>query len=485
MPHPFTYIDLEGQTRRTTFAKVFEAAARVRAFYDAIDERYVERGDLLRIVKCAQLMREHALVIGPTGSAKTDVVKAIYGGIQGAKVWAKKMTRFTTETHLFGGFDKRRMDDTGHLWHMTEGTLAEANLALIDEFFDASDHTLRALLGVLNERVTHNGPQQMDHPLLAAVACTNFRPEDMPSRAAMLTAVVDRFLFVHEVEYVQEPTNRLRMLSLFLDGVRHKPLPPLSLSDLELVSGVVVGSNPDLFSDHYVREAYQELTYNYCKGRGEDRWLSDRRYVKAAQMVEVNAILNGRRTATFDDLWAVEPLIVSSMEDLDLLQRIRKESVEKWVAKAARREIDRETEALNVIRKKIPANVDWSKLSTPEVDNALEQLAALQTELEGFEAETIEVQQMVTQGMIALHRLNEAADNRILDIAEAAIPADIDKVPEQAIKGVRDQLVVIEKRLSEVVPRGEAAIVRMARIRDNLLHAKTALELRFLGTPTA
>jgi len=241
-----------------------------------VSMRFVEREDVIRKIMYAFMMREHVLLDGPTGSAKSDLIDTCIEGIVDATIWQMDLTRFTTDTHLFGNYDVRKMREEGHMVHMTDGSLAEANFAKTGEFFDASDATLRTLLGVLNERRITRGPQMLQFPLLTVIADTNFNPHQLSNRASQLEAVVDRFLFHTSTAYVEDPANRLTMLDVSLDGMGRKaPLPKLSLADVELVSGAVRAMN--LVSDPYIRQAYEQLTRIYSgkrveAGRSDEQW---------------------------------------------------------------------------------------------------------------------------------------------------------------------------------------------------------------------
>lgn len=446
------YIDLHGKAQPTSWAQVFAAVERIVMYFTAVGNHFYERLPVVHKVQLAMMMREHVMVVGPTGAAKTALFRTIFGNIQGAKLWSRDLTKFDGDTHLFGSYDPRELETTGHMVHLVEGSLAEANFAHIGEFFDASDPTLRTLLGVLNERRLVRGPQRLPIPLLTAVADSNFRPEDMPARAAQLAAVVDRFLFKTEVAYVQDGRNDFEMHEAFLSGELHADVPPLSIDDVILVSGVVVGHKPNLLANKYVLEAYVELKRSVSAQRQTEGRppISDRRSLRAAQLIEVSALLNGREEATFDDLWEVEAVLQSCLEDAPILKRSTEEAVKRWAAKEARHSIESELAELAVLTAKIPKNVDFSVMKSSEVFALQDAVRESIRELEAFKADSLEASTEARQGTEVCYKLLVDADKKLLRIAESNLPTDPGAVPRDALITAQKELEVVAKLLAKI-----------------------------------
>ncbi len=349
------YIDLQKNPQPTTWERIMAAVAAIQAYFQAIERRFVERDLLVRQLMHAMMMREHVLIDGPSGAAKSMLIRTVFSGIREAKVWSMDLTQFTTETHLFGAYDVRVMQGTGRMVHMTDGTIADAHFAEIGELMDASDAALRTLLGALNERVTRKGPQIIELPLLTAVADTNFGPESLgETRRAKLDAVIDRFLFRVPVGYVKDPRNRLAMLDMSCERVLQAPLPPVTLEDFVIVSGSVHGMN--LIQDAYVRQAYEELTRLFSERRvaANGKPLSDRRYIHGAQILEIAALLAGRREVNLEDLAITEYVLAHTEKERELLLTIRREILGEWVKRASRREIEGEIQQLSDMTAQIP-----------------------------------------------------------------------------------------------------------------------------------
>lgn len=496
-----TYIDLEGVEHTSTWPKVFAAAERIRKYFNAVNVRFVGRTEVLDRLMFAFVLREHVLITGTHGTAKSALTDTVFGNIEGAGDWGMDLTRFTTETHLFGAYDVREMEQTGRLVHMTEGSLAEANFAKLGEFFDADDALLRTTLGVLNERRVARGPQRITFPLVTCSADTNFSVADIPHRGKALAAVLDRFLFHVRVSNVMEQRGRMAMLDMSLDHVDREPLPPLSLSDIVLVSGVIKSMN--LVTDLYVKEAYQAMTYAYCvarvKKKGgidvggreysdlteaeqavvDEHWVSDRRFIKAAQIMEANAILRGKRAATFEDLAAANLVLCMDRDDHAMLDEARNAMIEVWVAKAQRRDIERELEALAEFTNKVPNTANLDKMKVSEVRRMQQQIDDLYGEVDKFQPETIEARQAQTKALDSLLRTKSLTDARLIDLLIESLP-EVEGEP-QTLKQRFDQAKAVYDALREMRPQATVTIDKLTAARSVANQRQVDLELAFHG----
>lgn len=468
----------------TTWDEVFGATQRIQRFFHAVGLRFVEREAVLRKIMFAFMMREHVLLDGPTGSAKSDLIDTCIENIDGATIWQMDLTRFTTDTHLFGNYDVRTMREEGHMIHMTQGSLAEANFAKTGEFFDASDATLRTLLGVLNERRITRGPQLLQFPLLSVIADTNFNPHQLGAkRSHELEAVVDRFLFHTSTKYVEDPANRLTMLDVSLDGMaRRAPLPSLSLADVVLVSGAVLATN--LVKDPYIRQAYEQLTRVFSAKRVEEGRtpLSDRRFIKAAQILEVSALLQGRVTVTFDDMVATRHIICQTPEDEAIFDSLLEEINAEWVEKSNRREVDKEQLRLNQIMRIPEGAIERiPTMSTPEVKAIRNTLIEVAEELKGFQPMSIEIRSQRTQAITKLYEALAACDIRLIDALTETIPDMTDGLSGNQLRAVMQQAKSIEQELFEIRPTSDESILRHSQAREAVGRVIAAIQVEFMG----
>ncbi len=171
----------------------------------------------MRLLQLAVVSREHALLLGPTGTAKSELISALARHVE-ARHFSYLLTRFTEPSEIFGTLDFERFrQGTYHV--RTEGMLPTADIVFLDEVFQGSSAILNTLLTLLNERRYHNGARPENVPLISMLGATNELPDD-PG----LTAFSDRFLIRLQVEPVGAPT--WRGCSRWAGGTRAAGSPP-------------------------------------------------------------------------------------------------------------------------------------------------------------------------------------------------------------------------------------------------------------------
>lgn len=474
------YHDLSLTVRETTWEEVFQSAQRIQEFFLAVQSRFVERDDLIKTLKYAFMLREHLLVDGPTGTGKSAVLNTVIDHIQDASVWSMDLTRFTTDTMVFGAYDIKKMREEGQTVHLTEGSLIEANFAKGGEFLDANDPLLRTLLGVMNERKVRRGPNEYHVPLVSFVADTNFRIEEFPNRRQQLAAVLDRFLFQVTVDYVKDPRNRYLMLEMALEQMNRQPLPKLHIDDVVRVSGVIIDN--DLVTDRYVREAYQEMTLNFSLAREKEGRapLSDRRYVKGAHVMEVGAILHGRSVCTFDDLQHTRYVLIQHKDDIPLLEKAKAEAIEKWAAKSQRREIDIEGSHLKEILISIP-NPDIAALSYVELQKLLEDLNGALTKLNDFKPQSIEVRSEHTKAFTNIQDVFARIDVAMISKLMEKVPVLTEEIDPALLTPLMRTAQQIEWELRAIKPKSDKARSDLAKSLEQVGLIIAKLQVEFMG----
>src|SRR5262245_6962024 len=163
----------------------------------------IERDEVIRASLVALLARQHLVVLGPPGTAKSALVTELSGRISpqngaGLRSFAYLMTRFTTPEELFGPVSVSGLKRDEYR-RITAGKLVEAELVFLDEIFKASSAILNALLKIANERIFHNGDQEMHVPLISLFGASNEMPQGNE-----LEAIWDRFLLRFRVGYVTD-----------------------------------------------------------------------------------------------------------------------------------------------------------------------------------------------------------------------------------------------------------------------------------------
>lgn len=151
------------------------------------------------------LCRQHVLLVGPPGTAKSMLADAITRFVDGTR-FNVLLSKYSVTEELFGPINVAGLK-SGVYERITTGMLPEANVAFIDEIFKASSAILNTMLGVLNERKFRNGAVNHVCPLELAYGCSNEW-----GSAKELGALFDRFLFRREVRPVVRAESFQRLL---------------------------------------------------------------------------------------------------------------------------------------------------------------------------------------------------------------------------------------------------------------------------------
>ncbi|WP_322770293.1 AAA family ATPase, partial [Frankia sp. Cr1] len=166
----------------TTTTPVLDQPTRVLARTFAtrlhdVKQSFVGRDEAVDLVALAVLCREHVLLVGPPGTAKTSLLER-FRRMLDARYFSYLLTRFTEPAELYGPVDIRRFQTEGVYQVNTAGMLPEADIAFLDEVFQGSSAILNTLLTLINERTFHNGAQAVPANLITLLGSSNDIPDD-------------------------------------------------------------------------------------------------------------------------------------------------------------------------------------------------------------------------------------------------------------------------------------------------------------------
>jgi MoxR-like ATPase len=264
-----------------------EAAESVRRAIAEACRGLVERETLVELVILCAVAREHLLVIGPPGTAKSEAVRRIARRL-GGRYFEYLIGRFTEPTEIFGPINLKKLRE-GVVETETAGMLPEAEIAFLDEVFLGSTAILSTLLGILNERTFRRGHTSVTCPLRICVGASNRLPDD-----EQLAAFADRFLARAFVAPIAD-SGLEELLASGWSLARQKEEALSSMADLDALSAA--SARMDLAP---VRPA---IAHGVRLLRSAGVAWTDRRVVRVQRLIAAAAALAGRDQPTEADLW--------------------------------------------------------------------------------------------------------------------------------------------------------------------------------------
>jgi len=277
-----------------------------------IEDAFVGRREAIHLLGIGALCREHVLLLGPPGTAKTRLVERFCRMLD-TRPFSYLLTRFTEPAEIFGPIDVKAFQEKSRYQVNTEGMLPQARIAFLDEVFQGSSAILNTLLTLINERTFRDGRPGSDGstPLISVIASSNEIPSD-----PALSAFSDRFLLRSRVRYValdeledvlllgwRDEQQRMRPTA---DGSDQESRVQVTVSEADLRTLQAAVADIDLSP---VLGTYLELLREI---RAAGIKFSDRRAVKAQKVIAASALLSGRGEADLTDvrwlanLWADE-----------------------------------------------------------------------------------------------------------------------------------------------------------------------------------
>jgi MoxR-like ATPase len=265
-------------------------AKRLTTIADELTDQFLERTATVRALLVAMLAGQHAFLLGPPGTAKSQLARALTGRVHGAVFWETLVDRFSDPQHIFGPLDLAALKQ-GRYRHATAGHAAEAHIGFVDEIFKCNSASLNAMLAWLNERMFHNGGEVMACPLIFAVGASN----ELPS-GEETAAIWDRLLVRLEVGYLQDPSN---FALLVRSAVVDAPAPiPTTVDLADLVHAIRVDVPAVAVPDGVV-DAIGQLR---AELRQQELIVSDRRWRQCVRLLQASAYLAERDAVAADDL---------------------------------------------------------------------------------------------------------------------------------------------------------------------------------------
>ncbi len=181
-------------------AEAEDLRKRLNLFRTSLGRFFVNKQEIIDLMVVAAVAQEPLLLVGPPGTAKSDLVLKFKDalGIAEEDYFEYMLTRFTEPSEVIGPIDISLLRQ-GRYIRREQGKLPTARLAFLDEIFKSNSAVLNILLTVINERKFYQDGAPQPVRLKVLFAATNEVPEQ-----GELAALKDRFVLKAESLSVQE-----------------------------------------------------------------------------------------------------------------------------------------------------------------------------------------------------------------------------------------------------------------------------------------
>ncbi|MEZ6127010.1 MAG: AAA family ATPase [Planctomycetaceae bacterium] len=303
---------------------------RLNLFRTSLGRFFVRKQELIDLMVVAAVAQEPLLLVGPPGTAKSDLVLKFRDAIGVAEedYFEYMLTRFSEPSEIIGPIDINQLRE-GRYVRREEGKLPTAKLAFLDEIFKSNSAILNILLTIINERKFYQDGKPVPVALRVLFAATNEVPEQ-----GELGALKDRFV----LKAVSRPVQDDHFSELIDAGLNTEVYRALNqkpwienhagLDDIlkagryltYLFSRKSADSEGSVdrrtfFPDDVFRE-FERLVKTIVR---EDRiFISDRKLVKLYRLLRVRAWLFSGGTVSHDDLRLLSYL-GETHQEMDLL----------------------------------------------------------------------------------------------------------------------------------------------------------------------
>ncbi|PIC70268.1 ATPase [Sporosarcina sp. P16b] len=273
----------------------------------ALNAKFFERENEVEGILIALLSKQHMLMIGPAGTAKSALSVELAKIVNGTSYFQWLLTRFSTPEEVFGPLSLKDLEE-GVYKRNTATKMPEAHLVFLDEIFKANSAILNSLLTLINERLFYNDGQPIKAPLMSIIGASNEYPEEGEG----LEALFDRFLLRFEINFIADESN---FVSMMKDEGEHVEIPTMHLDELVQLQSM---TNKVHISD----EVFDTLSTIRRELQDEGIQPSDRRFKQSLSILQARALINQRESVQADDMVILQNALWETLDQKETVCHI-------------------------------------------------------------------------------------------------------------------------------------------------------------------
>ena len=129
---------------------------KIEKLLSILNEGLIGKEKIIRLGMLAVLSGENMILIGPPGTAKSEISRRFNKIFEEESYFEYLLTKFTTPEEIFGPLSIKKLQED-KFERNTGGYIPTSRIVFLDEIFKANSSMLNTLLTIINEKVFHNG----------------------------------------------------------------------------------------------------------------------------------------------------------------------------------------------------------------------------------------------------------------------------------------------------------------------------------------
>lgn len=273
---------------------------------------YLEREEAIEAMLLALVAGEHAFILGPPGTAKSQLVRALVRAVMGARYFEILLSKTRPAEAVLGPLNIKEFRENGNYYLKRAGFASQVELAMLDEVGKMSPVLGHDLLALLNERVYHevNGNRSVHPAPLSTAFCPS--NEMITQESDDAAALWDRLLVRVTVDYMQDKANFARLLTNTGGQVT-------TTIDWDDLHKVITDEVPNIPLSDDALKGMVKLRQEFAR---QHMYPSDRRWRASVKVLQASAFLAGRDEVAEDDLAALRFTLWDTAEQIESVRRL-------------------------------------------------------------------------------------------------------------------------------------------------------------------